>query len=180
MARLSYADPTTTREIAPDLIAQIQRERGDMLHIYAMLLNSPSFAEGWLTLLTAVRQKGVLDAGLRELMVLRIAALNGAAYEADQHRPIALASGVTEMQLAVLDTWHDSQLFDPRTRAALAYCDAMTRNVAVQDTDFAVAHRLFDARELTELTVTIAAYNMVSRVIVALGISSEDNKGNWK
>jgi hypothetical protein len=50
----------------------------------------------------------------------------------------------------------------------------MTRSVEVGDDAFAAARAaLGDDRQLVELVGTIAAYNMVSRVIVALGIAPE-------
>ena len=93
MALLPYADLND-----PPLRALVERmiaERGSVLHLYRMLLHSPPLAEGWLTYLTAVRQRLSLDGGLRELVIMRVAILNRAPYEADQHRPIALKEGVT-------------------------------------------------------------------------------------
>jgi len=50
----------------------------------------------------------------------------------------------------------------------------MTRSVEVADATFAAARSaLGDDRRLVELIGTIASYNMVSRVIVALGIEPE-------
>jgi AhpD family alkylhydroperoxidase len=42
-----------------------------------------------------VRQKLQLSGALRELIIMRVAALNGAPYEAGQHAPIALKEGVS-------------------------------------------------------------------------------------
>ena len=88
-------------------------------------------AEGWLTYLTAIRQKSTLPGALRELVIMRVAILNGAPYEADQHAPIALKEGMTQAQLDALPAWQDSALFDDTERAVLAYTDAMTRNIQV-------------------------------------------------
>jgi 8-oxo-dGTP pyrophosphatase MutT (NUDIX family) len=66
MARLPYAD-LKHPEAAP-LVQRIVAERGHVLHLYQMLLHSPPLAEGWLTYLTAVRQKLGISGALRELM----------------------------------------------------------------------------------------------------------------
>jgi alkylhydroperoxidase family enzyme len=105
---------------------------------------------------------------------MRIAILNGAAYEADQHAPIALREGLTQAQLDALPDWQRSGLFDPRQRAVLAYADAMTRQVQVPDEVFAAVRAAFDDRHLVELTATIAGYNMVSRFLEALKVHSHD------
>lgn len=180
MARIPYADPAAARDEHPALVERIIKERGGMLHLYAMLLQSPPFAEGWLRLLTAVRQESRLPGALREMMIMRVAHLNHAPYEAEQHRPIAIREGLSETQVdAVVAEWQTSTLFEPDQRATLAYCDAMTRNVHVPDEVFSELRVHFDARAIAELTITIASYNMVSRVLEALEISSTDDMGNW-
>ena len=172
MARLPYADPDT-----PDrrvLAERIRAERGDVLHLYRMLLHSSPIAEGWLSYLTAVRQKSSLPGALRELVIMLVAHLNGAPYEAEQHAPIALKEGISRAQLDALPHWEGSDLFPPRERAVLAYTQAMTRDIHVSDTVFADVRKHFDETTLVELTATIAAYNMVSRFLEALHIQSSD------
>lgn len=180
MARLPYADPKTTVESDPDLVNRIINERGGMLHLYAMLLQSPRFAEGWLSLLTAVRHQSQLPGTLREMMIMRVAHLNAAPYEAEQHRPIALHEGLSNAQVDAIAGWQGVDLFDPAQRAALAYCDAMTRDVHVPTEIFEALRPHFPAPIIAELTITIAAYNMVSRVLEALQISSSDDMGKWQ
>jgi len=172
MARIPYADPDQ-----PDLavlVGRVVAERGSVLHLYRMLLHAPEVAEGWLALFTAVRQRSGLAGALRELAILRVAALNGAPYESDQHAPIALAEGLEPHQLDAVADWEDSDAFDDVQRAVLAYTDAMTRSVHVPDAVFEEVRRHFDDRGMVELTVTVAGYNMVSRVLEALAIRSDD------
>jgi AhpD family alkylhydroperoxidase len=172
MARIPYAD-LNEPEVAP-LVEQIVAQRGEVLHLYQMLLHSPPVAAGWLRYLTAIRQQCTLPGSLRELVIMRVAALNGASYEADQHAPIALREGVRQKQLDELADWTNSDLFDARERAVLAYTDAMTREVQVPDHVFGAAHAALGDRLLVELTATVAAYNMVSRFLEALQIHSTD------
>lgn len=172
MARIEYAD-IDAEKVKP-LSARIVAERGQMLHIYRMLLHSPAVAEGWLAMMTAIRQRCALAGNLRELVIMRIAQLNGADYEAEQHHAFALKEGVSEAQLAELEDWENSKLFSPLERAVLDYTDAMTCDVKVPDEIFAEARRRFDKQGLVELTATVASYNMVSRFLVALGVEGSD------
>jgi AhpD family alkylhydroperoxidase len=172
MAVLPYAD--LHRTDARDLVDKIIAERGSVLHLYQMLLHSPPIAEGWLALLTAVRQKASLPGGLRELVIMRVAALNGAPYEAQQHAPIALAEGVSSEQLEHLAEWRSSDVFDALQRAVLALTDGMTRDVKVPHVLIDEVRQYLSDREVVELVTTIAAYNMVSRFLEALGIDSND------
>ncbi len=172
MARIPYAD-TGRADTAP-LAERIRRERGSVLNLYAMLLHSPPVAEGWLAFLTAIRQKCALSGRIRELVILRIAALNGADYEFRSHLPFALAEGLTQAQVDALREGGDPQrAFDAVERAVLAYADAMTRGVHVPDAVFDAVRPHFGERELVELTATVAAYNLVSRFLEAMRIDHD-------
>ena len=172
MARIPYAD-LSNPEIRP-LADRIVAERGSILHLYQMLLHSPPVATGWLGYLTAIRHLSGLPGAMRELVIMRVAILNGAPYEAEQHAPIALKEGMTQAQLDALDNWESSDCFDAQARAVLAYTDAMTRDVHVPKEIFDSVNASLTPRLLVELTATIAAYNMVSRFLEALQIHSSD------
>ena len=172
MAHLPYADLNRS-ELQP-LVQRIQAERGSVLHLYQMLLHSAPLAEGWLGFMTAVRQQLGLPGALRELVIMRVAQLNGAPYEAQQHEPIALKEGVTQAQLAALPQWTESDAFNELERAVLQLCDTMTQQVQVpRATLLAVQQQLGDAQTV-ELVATIASYNMVSRFLEALHIHGDD------
>ncbi len=173
MARIPYADLSAPE--AQPLVQRIVAERGSVLHLYQMLMHSPPLAEGWLDFMTQVRQKLDLSGDLRELVIMRIAHLNGAPYEADQHAPIALREGLRQEQLDALADWRAAEsLFTPLQRDVLALCDAMTREVHVDDAVVQAVRGQLGERRLVELVATIAAYNMVSRFLEALQIHSDD------
>jgi len=174
MARIPYADLNNPE--AKPLVERIVAERGGVLHLYQMLLHSPPVASGWLNYLTAIRQQSTLPGGLRELAIMRIAILNGAPYEAEQHAPIALREGVTQVQLDDLADWQNSMHYDATQQAVLAYTDAMTKGVHVSPEIFAQAKSFLSDRLLVELTATVGAYNMVSRFLEALQIHSHDKR----
>jgi 4-carboxymuconolactone decarboxylase len=174
MARVSYIDEKDHPELA-DLTARIRgARRGNLINIYRLLLHSPALAESWFVNNNAVRWKTELDGRLREIVILRIAHLNGATYVVKQHVPeLALAEGLTAAECDALADWQPSRLFSDRERAALAYADAMTRDIAVPDRVFDELKRHFNQRQIVELTVLIGTYNMQTRVLCALRIDPE-------
>ncbi len=175
MALLPYAD-LSPPELEP-LIARIESGRGSVLHLYQMLLHSPPLAAGWLDFMTQVRQHLNLSGALRELVIMRIAHLNGAPYEADQHAPIALQEGLSQAQLDALHDWPSAAVqFDPLQQDVLRLCDDMTRDVQVAPALVAAVRRHLGERGLVELVATIASYNMVSRFLEALQIHSHDTR----
>jgi alkylhydroperoxidase family enzyme len=175
MARLPYAQ-TDAPEIR-DLVGDIVAQRGEVLHLYQMLLHSPPITEGWLKMMTAVRLETSLPGSLRELVIIRIGYLNDAPYEAEQHRPVALREGCSEAQVDALRDWRRHlDLFDEKQQGALALTDKMTRDVHADEATWQDVRSQWNERELVELVVTIASYNMVSRVIGTLQIRSEDKR----
>jgi len=172
MAHIPYAN--LQQPALRPLVERIVAERGSVLHLYQMLLHSPPLAEGWLGFLTNVRQRLSLSGALRELVIMRVAGLNGAPYEAEQHAPLALKEGVTREQLDALAHWRASDAFTPSQRAALRLADTMTRDVQVPADLVRELRTHLDERQVVELVGTIAAYNMVSRFLEALQIHSDD------
>ena len=148
--------------------------RGNLLNIYRLLLHSPPLASAWFDLLNAVRWQTKLDGRLREIVIIRIAYVNHAQYGLAQHVPaLALADGMTLAECDALADWRATSLFSERERAALAFTDAMTRDITVTDDVFGELRRHFDERQIVELSVLIGAYNMHTRVQEALQLDRE-------
>jgi 4-carboxymuconolactone decarboxylase len=156
---------------AGEVAARIRARRGGALRpLDEVLLHSPALADGWNSLLGAVRERIALDPAVRELVVLRIAVLNDAGYEWDAHEPVARRAGVTDAQLRAV-RGDDRSPFDTVQRAALDYADAMTTTVEVSDATFEALRPHFDEAGIVELTAVAAVYNMVSRFLVALDVA---------
>jgi 4-carboxymuconolactone decarboxylase len=173
MARINLIEKLDDPEIAA-LVAKIRGARGGQLHVfYRALLHSPGLASGWFEFNNAVRFGTRLDDRVRELVIMRVAALTGCEYVWQVHEAqYAAAAGVTPQQVAALREGSRSSIFDARERALLAYVEAMTRDVAVPDDVFTEMSRHFGDRETVEVTVLVGAYNMQTRVLRALGIES--------
>lgn len=169
--RITPVIPGTRPELAAQE-AQIQAERGRISPLYQVLLNSPPIAHGWEQMLSAVRNRNSLPAALRELLILRVAVLNRAPYEFDAHVPHAIHAGVSQAViegLRAVPLAAELPLTAPE-RVALRLCDAMTREIEVPDALYAEVQQHFGAQGQIDLVATVAAYNMVSRFLVALQI----------
>lgn len=167
--RVPLVEPGTRPELA-DLEQRIRAERGRISLLYQVLLNSPPIAAGWERMLTAVRNQTAVPADLRELMILRVAVLNGARFEFDAHVPHAQRAGVSDDLIAAVRETPLSPQFNATQALVLALTDAMTRDITVPDALMQRLQAQFDAREVVELVATVAAYNMVSRLLVALNV----------
>jgi AhpD family alkylhydroperoxidase len=173
MARVPLIGENQSGELSP-FIARVKAERGKLINLYRVLLNSPPVAESWLDFNSTVRFKTTLEPALREMVILRVSILNGAEYQAQIHGAThALKAGVTKAQIEALAEWNASTLFTPAQRAALAWTDAMTKDIEVPDALHAELKRHFDDRKIVEITVLAGAYNMHTRVGRALKIDIE-------
>ncbi|KAH6890180.1 beta-ketoadipate enol-lactone hydrolase [Coprinopsis sp. MPI-PUGE-AT-0042] len=128
--------PPPGEDPVADAIRERRGARG-ITPLDANLLHFPAGAAGYNQLLGALRDKGKLGADLRELIMLRIAALNNAAYEWIQHEPIGRKAGLTTGQLyAIRDVETPlpsltpspsaRSLFSPLLLAGLHFTDALT------------------------------------------------------
>lgn len=167
--RVPLVAPGSRPELA-EIEQRIMAERGRVSLLYQVLLNSAPIANGWERMLTAVRNQTMLPASLREIIILRIAVLNRAAYEFDAHIPHAEKAGVSAAKIEALRAGGSDDVFSDVERVVLELTDAMTRDVQVPDALFARVNARFTPQDVVELVATVAAYNMVSRFLVALNI----------
>ncbi len=168
--RVPLVQPGTRPELA-EVESRILAERGRVSLLYQVLLNSGPIASGWERMLTAVRNQTKVPGDLRELIILRVAVLNRAGFEFDAHAPIAEREGVSPAKIQAVKGAVIGDVFDLRERQVLALTDAMTRDVTVPDALMADLQQHYDPQHLVELVATVAAYNMVSRLLVALNVS---------
>jgi AhpD family alkylhydroperoxidase len=170
--RVPLVEPGTRPELS-ELEAAICAERGgEIAVLYRALLNSPPIASGWEKMLTAVRNRTTISADLRELIILRVAVINRASFEFDAHAPHARKAGVREDQIEGIRAWPtDRGLYSEDEQLVLELTDAMTRDVEVSAALMDRVTTRFDARAVVEVVATVAAYNMVSRFLVALNIT---------
>ena len=96
MARISLIEEAEHPELA-ELIARFKAgRRGGLINVYKLLMHSPDLAATWFEHNNAVRWKTQLSGRLREIVIIRIAHLNGIDYVLAQHVPgLALAEGLT-------------------------------------------------------------------------------------
>jgi len=182
MARLPYLDDGELGD--PELVARLRARRagGRLGHLDRLLLRSPPVAEGWGPLMGRIRQDLDLAPRWRELAMCAVAVLNAAEYEWFHHAPLWQEAGATDAQLTALRRLRGDPegaiadpAFDDDHRALLRLVVESTCQVAVQDDTFAQARRCLGSdRELFELVAVTAAYNMVSRILVAFDVRPED------
>ena len=102
-----------------------------------------------------------LDLTLLELVKLRASQINGCGHCIDMHVKELRAMGEGEQRLHLLNAWEESPFYSDRERAALTWCEAVTRITEgrVPDEVYELARAQFSETELVNLTLAIVAIN---------------------
>jgi AhpD family alkylhydroperoxidase len=108
------------------------------------------------------------DPKLMTLIKVRVSQMNGCAYCLHLHRHEGLKLGETEDRFLLLDAWHESQLYSPRERAALAWAESLTRiaKTHAPDAVYEEARSVFSEDELLALSIGIAMINAWNRLAI--------------
>ncbi|HZG03073.1 MAG TPA: carboxymuconolactone decarboxylase family protein [Streptomyces sp.] len=128
---------------------------------------APEAYQGFLQTDAALR-RGPLDATVRELVKIRASQLNGCVFCVDLHTREARRLGERQDRLDQLVVWQESELFDERERAALAYTEAVTRREHVGDELWETLRKHFPEAELGNLVAQVALINALNLLGVPL------------
>jgi len=128
---------------------------------------APEAIKAMMGLEQAVKDMG-LKPGLFHLIKLRASQINGCAYCIDMHNREARADGESQQRLDVLSVWRETNFFDDREKAALAWTEALTliADSHAPDSDYRALATVFDERERVAITLAIAAINGWNRFAI--------------
>ncbi|MEU7635044.1 MULTISPECIES: carboxymuconolactone decarboxylase family protein [unclassified Streptomyces] len=141
-----------------------------MTHRMQLWSKVPAFFQAQLKLTTAAK-KGLGDAVLAELVVLRASQLNKCAFCVDMHVTNLREAGVEQRRIDLLAAWEEAgDLYSERERAALAFTEAVTvlTEGSVPDAVYDRAAAQFSETELAHLLAVIVAINNWNRVNVTV------------
>ena len=110
-----------------------------------------------------------LEKALLLLVQLRASQINGCAYCLDMHWKDLRAAGEREQRLYSLDAWRECPYYTDRERAALEWTEAVTRiaDGHAPDSVYALVRPHFTDKELSDLTLAVAAINAWNRLSIA-------------
>ncbi|MBN9449424.1 MAG: carboxymuconolactone decarboxylase family protein [Bosea sp.] len=118
--------------------------------------------------LEATLKESGLEHSLIHLVKMRASQINGCAYCLHMHSADAMKEGESPARLFLLDAWHESALYSPRERAALAWTDALTlvSQTHAPDEAYEELQRHFSPEETVKLTMLIATINSWNRIAI--------------
>jgi len=128
---------------------------------------APEAIKAMLGLEQAVKNMG-LEPALFHLIKLRASQINGCAYCIDMHSREARADGESQQRLDLLSVWRETNFFDDREKAALAWTESLTliAETHAPDADYEALAAVFTERERVAITLAIAAINGWNRIAI--------------
>ena len=122
-----------------------------------------------------IRHKMKLDPRLRELAILQVGYLTRQPYEYSHHVKIGREFGVTDDDIRAIgeETAGRPSKLDPLSKAVLRAAREMTSDLAMSDETFATLEKALGREQVIDLTLAIAFYNAVVRLLGTLQIDVE-------
>jgi len=174
MARVKLIQKDEAPPEIKALYQQIEDNGAKIMNFYRVVANSPGVARSAIKLGNSLISRIELSPKLRELTIMRIAKLCGCEYEWMQHLPLALQSGLTQVQLDAIGSWNESDAFNEEEKAVLSYVDEVEKNIRVPDNIFQALRRYLDDRQIVELTLAIGWWGMLARLFVPLEVEVDE------
>jgi 4-carboxymuconolactone decarboxylase len=163
--------PLTSIEQQPEPIRQFTARRGN-LNVFRLLANVPHVFVGWTQMVDELFDSPTFNLRMREVVILRVAHLQGSRYELAQHVGLARGAGLTEQQInAIVDTDDlDAAGFSGTERTALDVVTELCSTHRLRDDTFATAHTVFGDGALTELLMLVSCYYGLALVLNAVDL----------
>lgn len=151
-----------------------RRRFGEVIEPLTVTAHHPRLLFGYGMMELVLDRSSLVDESLKQIVVLKAAAMVGCEFCIDIGSTVARYSGVTEEQLRDLSNYRESEEFSPLEKLVLDYTSEMTRTPAVISQErFDALFKHFDEAQLVELTTAIALENYRARFNHAFGIGSQ-------
>jgi 4-carboxymuconolactone decarboxylase len=174
MARIPYFDPATATGRSAEIYAKLPP-----LNVFRMLGHSGDLLPAFVMMGNQLLMHGELDPCLREIAIVRVGLLCGSGYEVQQHDAICRRLGMTDALIAAIRTGAEDPGFDALQAMVMRFTDDVVHNVRASDATFIPLQQRLSVKALSELTMAIGFYMMVSRFLETFDVDLEsDPDGN--
>lgn len=173
MARIAGIPEQSAPPEVRTVYERIKRKYGRLLEPVSIAANHPEIFKAYMDYERSFQTASRIDIKLKELVLLKVAALIGCRFCIDFGSAVAKKAGITEGQMRDLARYRQSSVFSDAEKLALDLATAMTdAPVKVSESLFGQLQSLFDAASIVEITAAIAWENYRSRFNHALGIEA--------
>lgn len=170
MARIQGVSPDTRNPLLRLIFRTVQKRFGRTVEPLQGYARNGAVLAAMMGLELGMERARRLDARLKQLAELRVAALVGCRFCLDIGSALVAKIGVSATQVQELNDYESSTAFSPLEKVVLRYADRMTETpVEIDDALVAMLLQHMDEPRLVELTAAIAHENLRARMNHALG-----------
>jgi 4-carboxymuconolactone decarboxylase len=161
--------PLTSTDRQPEAIRQFMSRRGE-LNVFRLLANAPHVFTGWTRMVDEMLDSPTFSARMRELIILRVAHLQGSPYEFIQHERLARSAGLTERKInAITDAGDiDTAGFSHNEGTVLDVITELCTTHRLRAATFAAAHTALGDAAVTELLMIVSCYYGLALILNAV------------
>lgn len=158
--------PVVERDQAGLLVRRLYPEVGEASNITKTLAGSPDTFAAMAPFLAQVMNASTVDLATKEVVVLRVSALNRCDYCVPTHELAARRAGLAEEAVAALVSCDEpDERLEPRHRVLAEYCDRVVGDARDVDEELLADIRShFEDHEIVELTVLAGAITTLNYV----------------
>ena len=166
MARLPYLD-------ADDLAPEDRELVARPINLARMLAHSPSGTRAFRRTGGWIRFKAGFDPRLREMAILRIGVVTRTDYEYSHHIELGRQFGLSDDDIRAVIAGTGAESLTELERLILTAADEATEGLSISTETFDALRSHLSDELLVELTIIVAYYNAVVRVLNTLEIDVE-------
>lgn len=111
----------------------------------------------------------------RELLVLRVAAVRGSAYEWRQHVLLAGDAGITPEEISWITEGPEASGWSTADRALVGAVDELLADARVADDTWSVLAASLDVEQLMDVIFTVGAYDVLAMLFLSFDVPLDDD-----
>lgn len=190
---MSTPQPDSSARLGPGRL----REVGPVIWLFSRLAGRVSRTEppavfltlgrnrrlfwGWLHFAGKLMPGGRLARRETELVILRVAARSGSAYEWSQHEALGRRAGLTAAEVEAIagraEPGHPAHRWDERDAMLLATTDELLDRADLSDAAWARVRAHLDERTAIELLMLVGHYRMLATTLQVLRVQPDRRRG---
>ena len=178
--RVTGLDPETATGRVGKIFSETIRQFGTVSIFSRIMALAPGALEAWMTANRGIRMRYVEEdpefLKVEQAVIIRTSSKNRSEYCLLHNIDLGAAAGLTTEQIRMIqaDDYQTADVLDERTKAAIAWADAVTYMTASGDEDaFQRMTTRFSEQQIVELTVLCCMWNFSNRFTEAFHIQPE-------
>jgi alkylhydroperoxidase family enzyme len=145
------------------------------LNILGTLAQYPELTRAYHTFNGHLLFSTTLSMRQRELLVLRVAAVRGSAYEWRQHAVLAGDAGIAPDEVERIAEGPDAPDWSPLEAAMVRAVDELLADALLSDSTWAVLAAEFDTQQLMDLVFTVGAYDLLAMALRSFRVQLDED-----